>query len=231
MPSTKSKTEPKTKKDPNALAIKTDEVKSRERLMAEVSLSSEVINAKTAKSFSKGTFGEIDLTETVGIMRELTKQVNDGSLSELENTLTAQATTLNVIFNTMAQRAALNMGEHMGACETYLRMALKAQAQCRATIETLAEVKYPKTATFVHQQNVAYQQQVNNGKDKSGNLSSSTHTHAHEKSTNQSNELLEAQYGERLDTREKIKAGGNDQNMATVDKINGGKDADRKACK
>nr|WP_315482162.1 hypothetical protein [uncultured Undibacterium sp.] len=149
MPSTKSKTEPRTKKDPNALAIKTDDAKSRERLMAEVSLSSEAINAKTAKSFSKGAFGEIDLTETVGVMRELTKQVNNGSLTELENTLTAQATTLNVIFNALAQRAALNMGEHMGACETYLRMALKAQAQCRATIETLAEVKYPKAATFV----------------------------------------------------------------------------------
>jgi len=30
-------------------------------------------------------------------------------------------------------------------------------------METVAEVKYPKTATFVTQQNNAYQQQVNNG--------------------------------------------------------------------
>ncbi len=228
MPSTKSKTEPKTKKDPNALAIKTNDAKSRERLMAEVSLSSEVINAKTAKSFSKGAFGEIDLTETVGVMRELTKQVNNGSLTELENTLTAQATTLNVIFNALAERAALNMGEHMGACETYLRMAFKAQAQCRATIETLAEVKYPKAATFVRQQNVAYQQQVNNGENRSGNLSSSTHTHAHGESTNQANELLEVQHGERLDTRTKIKAGSNDQNVETVAAFNGSKNNERK---
>jgi hypothetical protein len=231
MPNTKSKSTLKTKKDPNALTLKTDDVKSRDRLIAEVSLSSEVINANTVKSFSKGAFGDINLTETVGVMHELTKQVNDGSLSKLENTLTAQATTLNVIFNALAQRAALNMGEHMGAFETYLRMALKAQAQCRATIETLAEVKYPKAATFVRQQNVAYQQQVNNGENKNGNLSSSTHTHAHGESTNQSNELLEVQHGERLDTRTKIKAGSNDQNMETVDKINGGKDTDRKACK
>jgi hypothetical protein len=228
MPSTKSKTDRGTKKDPNALTIKTDDMKSRERLMAEVSLSSEVINAKTAKSFSKGAFGEIDLTETVGVMRELTKQVNNGSLTELENTLTAQATTLNVIFNSLAQRAALNMGEHMGACETYLRMAFKAQAQCRATIETLAEVKYPKAATFVRQRNVAYQQQVNNGENRSRNLSSSTHARAHEKSTNQPNELLEAQHGERLDTRTKIKAGGNDQNMDTVAAFNGSENIERK---
>ena len=77
-----------------------------------------------------------------------------------------------MIFNALAQRAALNMGEHMGACETYIRMVLRAQSQCRATIETLAEVKYPKAATFVRQQNVAYQQQVNNSEDKSGSLSS-----------------------------------------------------------
>lgn len=231
MPNTKSKTELGTKRNPNELAIKTDDTKSRERLMAEVSLSSEVGNASTAKFFSKKVFGEIDLNETVGVMRELTKQVNNGSLTELENTLTAQATTLNVIFNALAQRAALNMGEHMGACETYLRMALKAQAQCRATIETLAEVKYPKTATFVHQQNVAYQQQVNNGENKSGNLSRSTQTPAHEKSTNQPNELLEAQHGERLDTRTKIRAGGNDQSMETVDKIDRRKDNNRKTCK
>ena len=231
MPSTKSKTDLGTKRDPNALTIKTDDMKSRERLMAEVSLSSHVLNAKTAKSFSNGAFGELDLTETVGVMRELTKQVNDGSLSELENTLTAQASTLNVIFNAMAQRAALNMGKHMGACETYLRMALKAQAQCRATIETLAEVKYPKVATFVGQQNVAYQQQVNNGDNKSGNLTRGKRTSAHEKSKNHSNELLEAQHGKRLDTRTKIKAGGNDQNMETVGKINGGKDTHRKAGK
>ena len=35
------------------------------------------------------------------------------------------------------------MGEHIGAMETYARLAMKAQSQCRSTIETLAEMKNP----------------------------------------------------------------------------------------
>jgi hypothetical protein len=96
-------------------------------------------------------------------MRERVSKVQTGDLSEIEETLIAQTVTLNAIFNTMARRAALNMGAHLQATETYMRMALKAQAQSRATMETLAEIKYPKSDTFVKQQNNAYQQQVNNG--------------------------------------------------------------------
>ena len=128
-----------------------DDGKSRERQIAELVLSSAVVNANTATTFGKGSFGEIDLTEAVSIMRELASKVNDGDLTSLEDTLTVQAKTLDVMFNELARRAALNMGEHLGACETYLRMALKAQTQCRATIETLAEVKYPKAVNFVRQ--------------------------------------------------------------------------------
>ena len=71
------------------------------------------------------------------------------------------------------------MGEHLNATETYMRLALKAQTQCRSTLETLAEVKYPKAATFVRQQNVAYQQQINNGDPANGNKNTSTRTPAH----------------------------------------------------
>ena len=44
----------------------------------------------------------------------------------------------------------------------YLRVALKAQAQCRATLETLAEMKQPPTL-LARQANIAHgPQQVNN---------------------------------------------------------------------
>ena len=128
-----------------------DDGKSRERQIAELVLTSAVVNANKAITFGEGSFGEIDLTEAVSIMRELASKVKDGDLTSLEDTLTVQAKTLDVMFNELARRAALNMGEHLGACETYLRMALKAQTQCRATVETLAEVKYPKAVNFVRQ--------------------------------------------------------------------------------
>ncbi len=149
----------------NVLTVTEVEGKSPERQKAELGLSSTVANAVTSSNFAKGSFGALDLTESVGVMWEKIAKVKAGDMSEVEATLIAQAVTLDTVFNELARRAALNMGEHLGATETYLRLALKAQAQCRSTLETLAEVKYPKAATFVRQQNVAYQQQVNNGSD------------------------------------------------------------------
>ncbi len=70
-----------------------------------------------------------------------------------------QARTLNIMF----RRAAINMGEYLEATETDLRLALKAQAQSRATVEALAEMKNPRAVAFVRQANIARQQQVNNG--------------------------------------------------------------------
>jgi hypothetical protein len=74
--------------------------------------------------FVKATVGELDLTESVGVMREKASAVHSGNLAGLEETLTAQAVALDAIFNEMARRAALNMGEYINATETYLRLGL-----------------------------------------------------------------------------------------------------------
>jgi mRNA-degrading endonuclease RelE of RelBE toxin-antitoxin system len=64
------------------------------------------------------------------------------------------------IFTRLSLRAHNNFGQYMKAAETYLRLALKAQSQCRATLETLAEIKNPRPYI---QNNRAEYQQVNNG--------------------------------------------------------------------
>jgi len=44
-----------------------------------------------------------------------------------------------------------------------MRLALRAQSQCRATLETLAVIKNPTTVAYVRQANIANgPQQVNN---------------------------------------------------------------------
>ena len=128
----------------NVLTVTREEGKTRERQKAELGLSSTVANAVTSSNFAKGSFGVVELSEAVGVMREKIARVKAGDLSDVEATLTAQAATLDTVFNELARRAALNMGEHLGATETYLRLALKAQAQCRSTLETLAEGEAPK---------------------------------------------------------------------------------------
>src|SRR3569832_1858442 len=136
--------------------------KTRERLLAAVGFSPCGANANTARTFVLDFAGELFITEAIAVMQAKAACVQCGVLSEVEATLAAQAVALDAIFNGLAKRAAQNMGQYMGATETYLRLALKAQAQCRATLETLAGVKYPKAPTNVRRQNVAYQQQVNN---------------------------------------------------------------------
>jgi hypothetical protein len=73
----------------------------------------------------------------------------------------AQAVALNANFANLALRAQVNVGEYLDAAERYMCLALKAQGQCRATLETLALVKNPPV--FARQRNIANgPQQVNN---------------------------------------------------------------------
>ena len=69
---------------------------------------------------------------------------------------------LQAIFMNLARRAA--SPEYLKQWEAYLRMAMKAQNQCRMTLETLATIKNPPVV-FARQANInnGGQQQVNNG--------------------------------------------------------------------
>lgn len=187
--------------------------KTRERAMAESALNTAVLNASTAQRFASGTFGTIDLTESLAVMGEKAARVKAGDLTEAETTLMAQAVALDSIFTELARRAALNMGEFLDATETYLRLALKAQSQCRATLETLAEIKNPRAVAFVKQANIAHgPQQVNNATAAGESLA-----HA-EKIAIPSNELLGVSDGERLDITTQDATSAANQELAPVGK-------------
>jgi len=145
----------------NTLQVEVSQGTSQEAAMAMAANDAVNGNALTARAFRKGSFGELDITESVRVLKENTKRVHDGKLQDLETTLTAQANTLDAIFNEMARRAALNMGEYINAAETYMRLALKAQTQCRATIETLANIKNPPVVFTRNANIVNGNQQVN----------------------------------------------------------------------
>lgn len=148
-------------------------VTSRDRLLTNIAAHGLASNARTVMDFSKASFGELSLTDMVASLAEEGGRINKGDMSGAEKLLTAQALALNAIFTELTRRAALNMGEYMDATETYLRLGMKAQSQCRATLETLAVIKNPPV--FAKQANIAHgPQQVNNG-----SFESSTHTPAH----------------------------------------------------
>ena len=168
-----------------------------------------VKGAVTTNAFCK-VYGEIDLQAMVDELGRQNEKVRDGDLSRADSLLITQAHTLDAIFNEMARRAALNMGEYIKATDTYLRLALKAQSQCRATLETLAAIKNPPVI-FAKQANISNgPQQVNNG---------TPQPVAREEKTIQPNELLEHQHGQRMDTGKTGAAIGDDKELKTVGAI------------
>jgi hypothetical protein len=198
-----------------ALTATEADQRERQQLITELGLSSIVPNAATMRGFAKGTFGDIDLTGSVKILNEKIRTVQGGNLSGLEATLMAQAMALDAIFNDLAQRAVARIDDCPTTTETYLRLGLKAQAQCRATLQTLAEIKNPQLVAFVKQANIAHgPQQVNNG------LHSDQPARARApagNSTNASNELLGADHGAWLDTGTTGAAAGVNTRLEAMD--------------
>lgn len=198
-------------KAPELEQAQKDGAADRNRAIA--ALSPSVRNAFTAALFSQGALGDVKPFAALDVMIENLAKVHSGDLNTLESTLAAQSVALDSIFNEMARRAALNVGEHLGATETYLRLAFKAQAQCRSTLQTLAEIKNPRPVAFVkaQQANISHgHQQVNNGV---------AFAHAREETPDQANELLGTENGKRMDAGAPGQAFGDDSSMATVEAV------------
>ena len=190
------------------LKIKEEPGQANSALLAKSALNGIAGNAITAMLFSQGTFGKSDVMGCVDAVRESALKVNRGDLEEIESTLVAQSISLDKIFQELARRAALNMGEHLDATECYVRLALKAQSQCRATLESLANIKNPPIL-YARQANISHgPQQVNNG-------NGPQNAHAGENQVLQ-NGLLEAQHENTLDYRTAGQAGAANSTVATL---------------
>lgn len=207
-----------------SLSVQMRKGQTEERAFAEAILNPTAANAITALDYSK-TFGSnLSLQEVLNVMNDNAKQVKEGKLDYLESMLTSQATVLNSIFTDFARRAVV--APNVPQLEVYLRMAFKAQSQCRTTIEAIGELKYPKQATFIRQANIANQQQVNNGLNHS---QSDIKPRAGKKNLTPSNELLTETLHATLDkgrTRETVKT---HSRLEAVGEIHGGKYRPRKS--
>lgn len=207
------------KEKPQAISLErnsntlTPEAKPNEKQavsLARTTLRPSVKGAATIKEYSK-RYGEPNLVALVGELSDQATAVNNGDLKRAEAMLTVQAHTLDAVFNNLAQRA-IN-AEYMDNLDRYLRLALKAQSQCRATLETLAALKNPASVAFVRQANIANgPQQVNNGV--------AANAPRAETIESQPNKLLEHQHGERMDCRTASATGGTDSTLETVGAVN-----------
>ena len=180
--------------------------------LAHVAVKGVVHNAVATVQFSQSPLGELALTESLEALEAAIEAVQRGDLRDVEALLMAQAVALNAIFANVALRAQANMSEYLNAADRYMRLALKAQGQCRATLETLALVKNPPV--FARQANIANgPQQVNNAATAIGGAASRA-----EICEAGPNKLLVAG-DERLDRNTTDEAGTSDSALAAVGKI------------
>jgi hypothetical protein len=198
-----------SEEDDKTLRVPAEEDESMDSVLARTMVRPTVNSALSIRNINR--MGDACQPHTNILIDELGEQikaVNEGNMSRPEALLLAQAHTLDALFGRLLDAGIANMGEYIGACESYMRLALKAQSQSAQTIRVLNELKNPKNVAFIQQANLSNgHQQVNNTSTR--------------ESENQQNELLEAQHGERLDFGAQAATGGDDPEMEAVGAING----------
>ncbi len=206
-------------KNPENLTLKMDidDKRTKAEFMVDALLEcGNVPNASLIKLFHWNG-KELDLDACIRTLKATAKKVKDGDNADLEGMLSAQAMALNSVFTSLATRANnANLMPHM---ETYMRFALKAQNQCRATIDTLAQIKNPRHTVITKQANISNgPQQVNN------TLKQITEPESKisKNSKTGQNKLLSHEQAESpyMDTRPESQTSGDNPAMATMGKVN-----------
>lgn len=114
---------------------------------------------------------------------------------------------MEAVFHACLNRAGTNIGHYPDAVDRFMRLGLKAQSECRTTLEALAKVKNSRAVAFVRQANIANDNQQVINEARAGEVE------------NQPNELLEGTHVTRLDAGAARKAVRGDSSLATVEAI------------
>ncbi len=212
-----SRRKPSKKRNPNRIDVHAKPEENEAVVVARTVLRPSVQAALTLEEYGKSLV-DLELSGLIAALTEQTDAAIGGDLGRAEAMLTAQAHTLDAIFNKLA-RLAIQM-DFVDQLECFLKLALRAQSQSRATWETLSAIKNPPMAGYVRQANIAHgHQQVNNAPATANDGSRARET------KNRQSKLLEAQDGERLDTSATRTTIGADSDMAPVGEINRPKNA------
>ena len=175
-------------------------------------------NVGVIATYQSGLFSadDLDILDCRNEVVKRIRQVHDGNTVHVVGLLMAQALALNSIFTKLAVKAAEVDERHgLHQMETYMRLALKAQSQSRATLEAVLAAGHPPVL-FAQQANVAFgPQQVNNGA-----MPSPRPAHGSNPSSER-NELLEAGDGTRVESGATGQAGRRDSTVVPLAAVNG----------
>ena len=136
---TKLQPRPVASDSPKSLVLTRRKDVSAGQILAESIVLPLARHAAAGDMFARQLFGseQLNINDGVAVLAEACDRARDGNLTTQRDMLVAQAITLDGIFTEMARRSALNVSGYLDAAERFMRLALKAQAQSRASIETL----------------------------------------------------------------------------------------------
>jgi hypothetical protein len=143
---------------------------SKEEALAEFWLSPSTMGASVIDAYKKNVQGdELSFEMALDVLKNNTKSINAGEVEKIEAMLMCQANALEVMFSYLARKALAQ--QYFNQYQANIQLALKAQNQCRTTLQTLIQLKQPNQTAFIKQANIANgNQQVNNNFITSENL-------------------------------------------------------------
>ncbi|MXP10760.1 hypothetical protein [Pseudoblastomonas halimionae] len=138
----------------NRLQVERSPDETAARATARKLLQPTLTNAIAASAVKQRMIGDgIELPgigDYVHALQEAAGRASDGDLAMASRMLASQAITLDGLFTELARRAAMNLGEYMDSSERYGRLSLRAQSNCRTTLEALAKLHQPREQTVRH---------------------------------------------------------------------------------
>ena len=143
-------------KPKRSLEIKQYENETNGEGLARNLLEPQIRHGATASAFASavlnGSAEKPDIADYLPAFEKEAAKATKGELSLASRTLASQAITLDAMFTEFGRRAAMNMGEYPQAAERYAKLALKAQTNCRTTLDALAKLHQPREQTVRHVQ-------------------------------------------------------------------------------
>jgi hypothetical protein len=102
-----------------------------------------------------------DVNTLTKILSQQTADVIGGNMTRAEGMLLSQAHTADALFNSLVMKGLDQT--HMAHYEAFMKLAFKAQSQCRSTLQALSDI-INTSVVYAKQANITNgNQQINNG--------------------------------------------------------------------
>ncbi|WP_428681098.1 hypothetical protein [Sphingopyxis sp.] len=138
----------------NVMTVQANEGESEAETMARVMVAPFMRHGIVAKGLTDKMAGkppgDPQFDHFANVIKTKAELASKGDTTLASQLLTAQALSLDAMFTELARRATLNFGDYPLAAERYARLAFKAQANCRASLEALAKLHQPREQTVRH---------------------------------------------------------------------------------